>query len=115
MEQGISALCIMFSFFGGISLLVWTSTRAKIERIKAERQMGQPVEASPILAELQTLTRQMAEMQSTNHQFNISFDAALDRLENRVGRLETKAAVTVATPDAPPTLRNGIGPGEHPL
>jgi hypothetical protein len=57
---------------------------------------------------LKAMQQKMAEMHSTSHQFDISFDEALNRLEGRVGRLETKSAVatSVAT-EAPTTLRNG--------
>ena len=47
-------------------------------------------------------------MQSTGHQFDISFDEALNRIEGRVNRLETKSAVATAqTAETPTTLRNG--------
>ena len=43
-----------------------------------------------VLAEVQALRRQMEQMQSTCHQFDLSFDAALTRLEERVHRVEIK-------------------------
>lgn len=53
------------------------------------------------------MRQQMAEMHSTSHGFDISFDEALSRLEGRVGRLETSSAA--GTNDAPAVLRNGQG------
>ena len=50
----------------------------------------------------------MEQMQSTSHQFDISFDEALNRMDGRVGRLETKSAVGAATVPTEATLRNGI-------
>jgi hypothetical protein len=105
----------MLGFFGGISLIILASSKAKVERIKAERQMWQqppmPMPApndNSVAAELRALRDQIAEMQSTGHQFDLSFDAALNRLEGRVDRLETKNAASVAThTDIPQSLRNG--------
>ena len=67
-----------------------------------------PVADDTVLTELKAMRRQMEQMHSTSHQFDISFDEALGRLEGRINRLETKSAVgTVQTTDTPQTLRNG--------
>jgi hypothetical protein len=119
MEQAIGAMLAMFGLFGGLSLLVWVvaKTLPEMQRLgllkprppKPVRtwQIRMPFldmrqvhvnpvyEAPPneaILQEMQALRRQMQEMQSTCHQFDISFDAALNRLEERVSRVEVKAA-----------------------
>ncbi len=109
----------LFGFFvslgglSGIALIIWTSMMAKIARIKAEAQVRQmtaaPLPEAGVTAELKALRQQIAEMQSTGHQFDISFDAALERLESRVNRLETKSATTTSTAASEPgqTLRNG--------
>jgi len=114
MEHAFGDLIQILGIFGGISLLVWTATQAKIARIKAERGAAQPnslPQDAAIVVELKALQQQMAEMHSTSHQFDISFDEALSRLEGRVGRLETKnaagAATTPNTLETPNTLRNG--------
>ena len=88
------------------------SGKAKIDRMKAERQLWQqPVTADEpaVLAEMKAMRQQMEQMQSTGHQFDLSFDEALNRLEGRINRLETKSAVTGTVPqtDVPNTLRNG--------
>ncbi len=98
--------------FGGVALIIWTSMTGKIARIKAEaeahRITATPLPDSSVTAELKALRQQIAEMQSTGHQFDISFDAALNRLEGRVSRIETKsAAATGSVPEELPTLRNG--------
>ncbi len=47
-------------------------------------------------------------MHSTSHQFDISFDEALSRVEGRVNRLETKSATALTQQaETPTTLRNG--------
>lgn len=98
-------------FFGGISLIILAGNKAKIDKMKAERQIwqqgAQPSDTS-VLAELKALKQQVSEMQSTGHQFDISFDAALGRLEERVGRVETKTS-TLAAASAPSEQFQRIG------
>lgn len=111
-EQIIGDLLTPFAVFGGIAVLVWTSAKAKLEHRKLDMMGRQPVtlpeQNSPILAELKALKQQVAEMQSTGHQFDISFDEALNRMEGRVNRLETKSAAALTQPtNTPTTLQNG--------
>lgn len=121
MEAIIGVSGLILSIFGGISLVIWTSMQAKIARIKAERDTSTPSrqsEDSAVLAELRALKQQMAEMHSTGHQFDLSFDDALNRLEGRVGQMETKSATRgAAAEDAPAVQQNGTGhsfTGERP-
>ena len=90
--------------FGGIAMVILASAKAKLEHRKLDMMRGQPTilpTAAPqndaVLAELQALKRQIGEMQSTSHQFDISFDAALSRLEERVNRVENKVATPAPT------------------
>lgn len=112
----LTGALITFGTFGGIALIIWTSMMGKIARIKAEaearRITAAPLPDTSVLAELRAMRQQMEQMQSTSHQFDISFDEALNRLEGRINRLETKSAVSTAsatTTDTPNTLRNGQG------
>lgn len=121
MEAIIGVSGLMLSIFGGVALIIWVSMQAKIARIKAERETYTPSqrsEDSAVLAELRTLKQQMAEMHSTSHQFDLSFDDALNRLEGRVGRMETKTATRgAANEDTPAAQQNGTGrsfTGERP-
>jgi hypothetical protein len=111
-HNDFSALLATLSGFGGVALIIWTSIRGKIALIKAKTEAHQmaasPQHNTSVIAELQALRQQIAEMQSTSHQFDISFDAALGRLEGRVNRLETKSAATsTGTTETEQTLRNG--------
>lgn len=94
MHEGLDAAIAMLSLFGGTSLIIWTSVQAKIARIKAEaqaRQQSPPLpEDNALLTEMKAMRQQMEQMQSTSHEFDISFDAALSRLEQRVSRVEAK-------------------------
>ena len=92
------------AIFGGIAMVILASAKAKLEHRKLDMMRGQSSilsAAAPqndaVLAELQALKRQIGEMQSTGHQFDISFDAALSRLEERVSRVETKTATPAPT------------------
>ena len=110
--HGLADCLEALGLFGGIGLVILASSKARIDRMKAERQQWQqssaPETNTTVLAELKAMRQQMEQMQSTGHQFDISFDEALNRLEGRVGRLETKSAVGTATTTEPPnTLRNG--------
>ena len=113
-HDSLTALCVLGGTFGGTALIIWTSIQGKIARIKAEaearRMTTTPLPDSNVAAELKALRQQIAEMQSTGHQFDISFDEALNRMESRVSRIETKSAASAAsTTAAEPgqTLRNG--------
>lgn len=111
-HAALDALFLGLGGFGGISLIIWTSLQGKIGRIKAEAEARRVTAAPPleagVAAELKALRQQIAEMQSTGHQFDISFDAALNRLESRVSRMETKSAATTSpVAEELPTLRNG--------
>ena len=111
-HNDLTGLWATLGSFGGVALIIWTSMQAKIARIKAEaqvrRESAAPAEETAVLAELKALKHQVEQMQSTSHQFDISFDEALGRLEGRVGRLETKSAASTAqTTDTPNVLRNG--------
>ena len=114
MHDGLEAAAATLSMFGGVSLIIWTSVQAKIARIKAEaearRTTAAPAPTDTVLAELKAMRQQMEQMQSTSHGFDLSFDEALNRMEARVGRLETKSAAGTSTAaEAPATLRNGLG------
>ena len=103
------------AIFGGIASIIWASAKAKLEHRKLDMRLTQPQEArsplpdSSVAAELRALREQVAQMQSTGHSFDLSFDEALNRMENRLSRLETKSAAsgTTAATDAGQTLRNG--------
>ncbi len=124
--------------FGGLAMVIWTSAKAKLEHRKLDMMAGrqqssnQSSQAAPennqfpqnnqfplasgskrddaLLAELRGLKQQISEMQSTSHQFDLAFDAALERMEQRIAFLETKSiSVSAGAADAPTIVRNGQG------
>lgn len=132
METFVGDVLQPLAVFGGIAMVIWASAKAKLEHRKLDMMSGrqqQPSQASQaapegnqfplvsgakqdsaVLAELRGLKQQISEMQSTGHQFDLAFDAALERMEQRVAHLETKSiSVSAAAADAPTILRNGQG------
>ena len=112
-HNDLTGLFATLGTFGGVSLIIWTSMQAKIARIKAEaqvrRQSTAPTEDGTALAELKALRQQMEQMQSTSHGFDLSFDAALSRLEERVSRVETRGnAASAAAPQPEEVQRIGL-------
>ena len=101
------------SIFGGIALVIWASAKAKLQHRKLDMRLGQPLETrapaseDKILAEMKAMRQQMEQMQSTGHQFDLSFDEALNRLEGRINRLETKSAAGSTAAETEQTLIAG--------
>jgi hypothetical protein len=51
-----------------------------------------------LLAELQELKRQMAELRDTTTRYDMSFDSALQRMESRMSHVEQKMLATAQSP-----------------
>ena len=60
---GLGGCLQALGFFGGIALIIRASAKAKMERMKAERQMWQPVAApsGDVAAELRALAQQVRQ------------------------------------------------------
>lgn len=110
--HALGELVECLGFFGGIGLIILAGNKAKIDKMRAEREIMQQSFAprgEGASAELQALKQQISQMQNTSHEFDLSFDAALSRLEERVGRVETKvAAVPTAAPQTEEVQRVGL-------
>ncbi len=76
----IVALCIPIT-------AILASHRQKLAEIKARTAGGL---APEIRAELSEIKNQLADLRDTTTKFDMTFDAALDRLEQRVGRVEDR-------------------------
>ena len=53
---------------------------------------------SVVVEEMQKLKQQVAELRDTTTRYDISFDAALQRIESRVGHLENKVSAIEQAP-----------------
>ncbi len=98
---------IVLGIGSGIVKSILASQERRLE-IRMKAQQGQSDE---VMAQLQALRAEVVGLKDTGHQFDLSFDEALTRLEQRVGRIETKTAVsTPHTSEATDVLRNGRNP-----
>ncbi|HVK06101.1 MAG TPA: hypothetical protein VM490_21710 [Armatimonadaceae bacterium] len=96
------------------ALAIFLSHQRGLAKIKAQSQNNV---SESVRAELDEMRRQMAELRDTTTKFDISFDAAISRLEDRVDRVEAGQAAaepsrTYGTPTADTgtnTLTQGRG------
>jgi ribosomal protein L16 Arg81 hydroxylase len=66
---------------------IWTSHFRKLAEIKARQQGDISAETR---AQLAAMREEMAALRDTTTKFDMSFDAALSRLEQRVDRIEER-------------------------
>ncbi|GAB4462664.1 MAG: hypothetical protein OHK0029_29900 [Armatimonadaceae bacterium] len=80
----IAAIVAISLIFGGIPIsAILTYHLRKIAEIKARASGGNTNE---IRQELQAIRQEMAELRDTSTRFDMSFDAAISRLEQRMDR-----------------------------
>lgn len=86
MDGMIAGLAIAL-IFGGIPITaIVTHHQRKMAEIKARTGGGDPNEFKEALV---ALRKEMAELRDTTTRFDVSFDAAITRLEQRMDRAET--------------------------
>ncbi len=89
------AIVAILAVFGVPVVAIVTEHRRKMAEIKARTAQGL---SSEVRAELTEIKNQLAELRETTTKFDMSMDAAMDRLERRVERMETRTvAATAAT------------------
>jgi len=101
-HEFISDVLRPLAIFGGIGLMVWlsvaASVKARLEHGKLHGRLDQPQETQPslaedrVLAQLQALRAEVAQLRDTSTQFDLSLEHAVQRLEERVSRGEAKSA-----------------------
>lgn len=69
--------------------------------MKLRLQQGKTNESQ---AEMDALRREIAALRDTSTQFDVSLSSSVERLEQRMGRVETKQAASSALPDEAQTL-----------
>jgi len=92
-------LALMAIIFSIPLAAIITEHRRKLAELRL-RSKTAPDEQT--LAKIQDLTRQIADLRATATEFDLSFDTALERLESRMGHLETRVQSM--------ERRSGIGP-----
>src|SRR2546429_624290 len=86
MGEGIAEILAVTFIFGWPVLKILTNHHARITQMKLERGGG-----AAGIDEIRQLKDQGAELRDTTTRYDISFDAALQRLESRVARVEERA------------------------
>ena len=82
--MGLVAIVLIF---GTPLFVILTKHHQKIMEMKL--QMG-PKSGGPVADELKAVRQEMAELRDTATRYDLSFDAALQRLESRMGNVEQK-------------------------
>src|SRR5579884_3915533 len=84
MDAGVLAILMVF---GVPMLAIWTGHQRKMAELKL--QMGGRVD-NDVRAALESLRQEVQTLRDTTMQYDLSFDAALQRMEGRVGGLERR-------------------------
>jgi hypothetical protein len=85
----IIALVGIIAVFGIPIVAILTSHQQKMAKLRSESHQGAD---GRVLEELQSLKQQMAELRDTTTRYDMSFDAALQRIESRVGSIEGRVS-----------------------
>src|SRR5947207_3008151 len=85
---GVPEVILAFGLTGWIPVTVWWKNRIRLEEIRNQRSAGMTEETIQTLREVQ---RELRELRDTTTKFDLSFDAGISRLEDRVMRLEQRA------------------------
>lgn len=81
-----------------------TSHQRKLAEIKARMGIGtDSLALNEVKSELGALRREVSSLRDTTTTFDMSFDGAISRLEQRVDRIESNGTVTPPLRTQPPT------------
>jgi hypothetical protein len=104
MDAGLVALSIPLAGIATGALAIFLSHQRELAKIKAQTQNNV---SESVRAELDEMRRQMTDLRDTTTKFDISFDAAISRLEDRVDRVEAGQAAEPARTYGTPTSDTG--------
>lgn len=87
MIEELTGLAVITFLFGGPVIAIILNHYRKLAemKLKAQERANEDV-----LNELRALKNQMADLRDTTTKYDLSFDAALQRIESRVGSLEQR-------------------------
>jgi hypothetical protein len=106
--ENMAPVIIIFLIFGGGGMLtrMWSDynkTRIEMARIKLEQMSASPRgsnrEVEALRAELESTRQELRDLRNTSMQYDISFDTALGRMENRVAHVERRIGVNSSQND----------------
>lgn len=92
-DPGVIAVTLIFSI---PIIAIIASHQHKMAEMKL--RMGQQGDQN-VIKELRELKEQFAELRDTTTRYDLSFDAALQRIESRVGGLEQRVTTLEKTPE----------------
>lgn len=99
----LAGLITACGLFGWIPIMVYFKHKIRLEEIKARSGGGD----DPALAQaVHDLRREVQELRENTTKFDMSFDAALTRLENRMDRSEVRTGA-ISTDDVVTTVSQG--------
>lgn len=113
MNEGILALMIPLAGIGTGALAIYLTHVRKLAEIKARSGVvenhntaGNTNVSNDVRAELKALRDEVAKLRDTSTKFDLSFDAGLTRLEDRVARVEEQnyASRPTTTTEEPAVL-----------
>ena len=90
-----AAVVMIFCVFGWIPLKVVLNHRLKMAEIKAR---GIQNHDAGTLAAIEQIRDEVRQLRDTAMRYDMSFDAALTRMEERVDRIETRSYTTTEDP-----------------
>ncbi len=82
--------------FGWIPITVYWKNKIRFEEVRAQNRRAGNSDDSATLNALRELRQEVQALRDTTTKFDMTFDAALDRLEARVERVETRTAAVGA-------------------
>lgn len=98
MLEELIPLAAVFCIFGWIPMAVYFKHKIRLEEVRSQR--GEKTDGET-LAAIGELRREVQALRDTTTKFDLSFDAGLSRLEERVDRLDAeRAGVTANIPTA---------------
>ena len=97
---GLVAVSLIF----GIPIVkIWTDHQRQVLELKLKlSSMGD----NGLRSELEALRQEVRSLRDTSMQYDLSFDTALQRMEQRVERIEGRSGVTIQAEDQ---VRIGVG------
>ena len=103
MGPGETFSFIFFTIFGFAGFNAVLKHRVKMAEIKGPPR-GSSVDIATQAA-IEELRQEVRQLRDTTMRYDMSFDTALTRMEERVDRIETRAYTTTATSDPLARLR----------
>jgi hypothetical protein len=97
MEWIVGLVAVFLIFGGGHIVSEWLKGEQEIRRLKVQRAQGN-VNGDTLRA-IEDLRKEVAELRDTTTRFDMSFDAAITHLEQRMDRVEQRDGRSIANDD----------------